>query len=214
MGNDNSRETIEKLLQSAKKEFIEKGYMKASLRNICKDAGMTTGALYFFFKDKDDLFRGVVGGPLRELQAVLETHMLAELEELKHYTPDRRVNLEDDIAVAEETVRILFKYKEEYELLITKAQGSSFENVVDDMADLLNAHYADVFWAMKGYRSKKQMTKEDKFIVHWMAHDQVDIFVHLLTHCKSEKEAQKQLKGLFGYIIGGWYGVLKSTRDA
>ncbi len=211
MGNDNSRETVEKLLQSAKKEFIEKGYMKASLRNICKDAGVTTGALYFFFKDKDDLFRGVVGGPLRELYAILETHIVEELEELRRYTPDTEVNIEDDKAVAIQVVKLLFRYKEEYELLITKAQGSSFENVVDEIADQMNIHYSDVFSTMKGYKSKKQMTKEDKFIVHWMAHDQVDIFIHLLTHCKSEKEALKQIRALFGYIIGGWYGVIKSS---
>ena len=47
-----NKETRKKLLECAKKEFLAKGYMKASLRNICKDAGVTTGALYFFFKDK------------------------------------------------------------------------------------------------------------------------------------------------------------------
>lgn len=50
------RETKEKLLASAKSEFLKKGYMKASLRKICANAEVTTGALYFFFKDKEDLF--------------------------------------------------------------------------------------------------------------------------------------------------------------
>ena len=49
--NEN-KETRQHLLECAKREFLEKGYMKASLRNICKEAGVTTGALYFFFKDK------------------------------------------------------------------------------------------------------------------------------------------------------------------
>ena len=39
------RETKEKLLQSAKAEFIVKGYQGASLRTICKNSGVTTGAL-------------------------------------------------------------------------------------------------------------------------------------------------------------------------
>ena len=46
--NEN-KETRQHLLECAKREFLEKGYMKASLRNICKEAGVTTGALYFFF---------------------------------------------------------------------------------------------------------------------------------------------------------------------
>ena len=38
-------ETKERLLACAKKEFVEKGYAKASLRAICREAGVTTGAL-------------------------------------------------------------------------------------------------------------------------------------------------------------------------
>ena len=211
MSNEESRETIEKLLKSAKKEFIEKGYMKASLRNICKDAGVTTGALYFFFQDKEDLFAKVVGRPLQELRSVLESHMLEEISELKDYVPGRTIDLEEDMQAAAQIVKLLFKYKEEYELLITKSQGSQFEHIIDEVADDLNKHYLELFAGMKGYSSKRQMTNEDKFVVHWMAHDQVEAFIHLLTHCKTEKEALKQLKGMFGYIIGGWFGVLENT---
>ena len=57
--NEN-KETRQHLLECAKREFLEKGYMKASLRNICKEAGVTTGALYFFFKDKEDLLAAAV----------------------------------------------------------------------------------------------------------------------------------------------------------
>ena len=114
MSNEESRETIEKLLMSAKKEFIEKGYMKASLRNICKDAGVTTGALYFFFQDKEDLFAKVVGRPLQELRNVLNSHMLEEISELKDYVPGRPIDLEEDMQAAAQIVKLLFKYKDEY----------------------------------------------------------------------------------------------------
>lgn len=46
MGAD--RETKEKLLASAKTEFMEKGYSKASLRKICANADVTTGGFVFF----------------------------------------------------------------------------------------------------------------------------------------------------------------------
>ena len=38
------KETRKKLLICARTEFIQKGYMQASLRSICKNAGVTTGA--------------------------------------------------------------------------------------------------------------------------------------------------------------------------
>ena len=66
------KETKEKLIDSAKKEFLEKGYNKASLRKICADAGVTTGALYFFFKDKEDLFDSIVRKPYEELGIMIQ----------------------------------------------------------------------------------------------------------------------------------------------
>ena len=56
MENDKRRETIEKLKKAGKEEFIENGYQRASLRKICKSAGVTTGAFYFSFESKEALF--------------------------------------------------------------------------------------------------------------------------------------------------------------
>ena len=78
-------ETRQKLIDSAKKEFFENGFAKASLRKICTNAGVTTGALYFFFKNKDDLFSAIVAPPLLKLifnaprLLVRRTHILLVL---------------------------------------------------------------------------------------------------------------------------------------
>ena len=69
------RETKEKLLQSARAEFLAKGYQGASLRSICKASGVTTGALYFFFKDKDEVFTSLGAPQLNTLKAMLTEHM-------------------------------------------------------------------------------------------------------------------------------------------
>jgi hypothetical protein len=42
-----------------------------------------------------------------------------------------------------------------------------------------------------------------------MSHDQIDIIIHLLTHCEKVEEAQKQLKNMFNYMVGGWLAVIK-----
>ena len=57
---DSSTETKKKLLESAKKEFLEKGFIGASLRTIAANAGVTTGAMYRHFKDKDAFFCALV----------------------------------------------------------------------------------------------------------------------------------------------------------
>ena len=47
------------LLKSGKREFLECGFEKASLRSICAGAGVTTGAFYSNFRAKDDLFGAI-----------------------------------------------------------------------------------------------------------------------------------------------------------
>ena len=51
----NKEETIEKIKQAALEEFYANGYAKASLRTISPRAGVTTGAMYFSFENKEAL---------------------------------------------------------------------------------------------------------------------------------------------------------------
>lgn len=55
-----SEETKEAILSAAAEEFYECGYEKASLRHICSRAGVTTGAVYCFFDNKEDLLFNVM----------------------------------------------------------------------------------------------------------------------------------------------------------
>jgi len=63
---------------------MQKGYQGASLRNICKNAGVTTGALYFFFRDKEELFDYLVQPVLEMVQNMMEAHMKQELLEVEN----------------------------------------------------------------------------------------------------------------------------------
>ena len=76
-------ETKTHLIQCAKKEFMDKGFAGASLRGICQKAGVTTGALYFFFQDKDDLFCEVVGNFMDRLNEILREHFSYEVNEME-----------------------------------------------------------------------------------------------------------------------------------
>lgn len=49
-----------RLIQSAREEFITNGFLKADLKSICENAGVTTGAVYKRYKGKEELFEAVV----------------------------------------------------------------------------------------------------------------------------------------------------------
>ncbi len=60
MSNE-EKTTLQMILSAAIQEFLEKGFTSASLRNIAKKAGVTTGALYGYYDSKEDLFEALVG---------------------------------------------------------------------------------------------------------------------------------------------------------
>lgn len=201
MGAD--RETKEKLLASAKTEFMEKGYAKASLRKICANAGVTTGALYFFFKDKEDLLKSLVEPPLDGLAAVIKKHFSYELEINSDFVSTESDS--DDIVTAKEIVRFLYRYYDEFLILLTKSQGSEYENIVDGFADMAEQHYNKLVNAVV---QKYGVKKPSKYMLHWMSHLQVNAFVHLLIHEPDEKKAIKEIESLVIFLLNGWNGML------
>ena len=80
MMNDQEN-TIEKIKQTALDEFFMYGYNKASLRMICSRAGVTTGAMYFYFKNKEALFREIFEPLVVQYEELLVRYMELELAE-------------------------------------------------------------------------------------------------------------------------------------
>ncbi|MCT8991235.1 TetR/AcrR family transcriptional regulator [Chelativorans sp. SCAU2101] len=66
---ERSDETREKLIEAARQLFVEKSYAETSTPEIVAAAGLTRGALYHHFADKQALFKAVVE---REAQRVAE----------------------------------------------------------------------------------------------------------------------------------------------
>jgi AcrR family transcriptional regulator len=57
---ENKARTRQKVLESAKRLFMQRGYEGATMRDIAADAGLSTGALFANFADKADLFNEVI----------------------------------------------------------------------------------------------------------------------------------------------------------
>lgn len=121
-----------RLLEAGKEEFREKGFLKASLRAICKKAEVTTGALYFFFESKSALFEEIVEETMENLEQIIKK--LTDQE--KQLQP-------------EEYDRILMEFiwenRDIARILIDGAEGTRYENFREDtctkMEQLLQEHF-------------------------------------------------------------------------
>jgi AcrR family transcriptional regulator len=68
-----SRATRERLLDAAEIVFAKKGYDGAKISDIAEEAGVSVGAVYFRFKDKDALFFAIAESFIEDARAGLST---------------------------------------------------------------------------------------------------------------------------------------------
>ena len=181
--------------------------MKASLRTICKNAGVTTGALYFFFQDKEDLLRQLVEKPLEKLVFMIESHFSEEMG-----MESVLISVEDDsadIRTAGEIVHFMYQNYDIFQILLTKSQGSVYEDIVSRFADRIEEHY-DVLAEKMTRRFGIQ--KPGSYMIHWLSHIQIEAFIHLLTHERDEEKAVRHIGEVVVYLVSGWNGLFSSDR--
>ena len=200
-------ETKIHLIQCAKKEFMEKGFAGASLRGICQKAGVTTGALYFFFQDKEDLFAAIVEPVLEKLKHMLQQHMRQELMELQQFPDAREDNMQDDMFASTQIIHLLYANYDMFTLILTKSQGSRFENCIDEFVAIMENGY-QIF----AVEQAKVLGVEppDEYTLHWVAHVQINAFSHLLLHEKDEQKALKHMEQVMTYLLGGWNAMFQN----
>ena len=68
-----------------KEEFLEKGYMGATIRGIGKRAGMTSAGLYRHYQNKEAMFAGVVEPLVNEICEWMERHRSRGFQMIESY---------------------------------------------------------------------------------------------------------------------------------
>jgi AcrR family transcriptional regulator len=56
---DVSEERTDQILDAASEVFVEKGFQKARMDDIAEKSGLSKGAIYWYFKSKDDIVFGI-----------------------------------------------------------------------------------------------------------------------------------------------------------
>lgn len=202
-------ETRELLMEKAKREFLEKGYMKSSLRRICSEAGVTTGALYFFFKDKEDLFGALVDSFIAQLSGLLNQHFEEE-NALLSQIPGYEHSEGDHDHFAELLVRHLYDNYDVVILLIKKSQGSRYENFPDRITELLEKRYLSF---LSEYAERHGLPAPEAFFVHFIIHTAVDSLVQLLLNEKDVERAVVIQKKLLEFVVAGSARLILSREE-
>ena len=115
-----------RLIGAAKAEFLRCGYQKASLRTIAREAGASTGSVYFFFGSKEALFHEVVDDTAAALRQVLTEGTCTEYS-------GEAAGEENDVAF----IRCLHAHPEEALILLEKAEDSPMAGFREELTALL-----------------------------------------------------------------------------
>lgn len=120
----------DKITASAMHEFMIYGFQAASINKIAENAGITTGAVYTRYKNKDDLFCSLLQAPLAEMAA-----QGAEIAKMYY-----RVKSKEDLPLFLQAMQaemniymdVIFKHYDSCILLYCKSEGSSAEKMLNE----------------------------------------------------------------------------------
>lgn len=88
MNRRSAEETKKRIFQSAIKVFSQYGYNGATMRMIAKEAGLSVGAVYLYFKDKEELSLFLLKEKISEIENRIKEALQgtsSPLEALKIY---------------------------------------------------------------------------------------------------------------------------------
>lgn len=203
-------DTRELLLKVAKEEFLYKDFEKASMRTICKKANVTTGAAYFLFKDKNDMFCHLVDNEAK----VILNHIVEIENENKIIRDDKKISLDSAIDINTLQIKGILKYMYDnfdvFVLLLCKSIGSSMENFYDRMVESFENLNRD-------YIMNKRDTGEigvyfDENILHNLVSLQVSAIVEPIRHQLPREEALKQVDAIARFFYGGWNELMRLKK--
>ncbi len=193
----------EKIIHFAKQEFLHYGFKDASLRNIAAAAGMTTGAIYTYFKNKNALFEAIVDPVCIKVE-----EMFSELSK-SYYNSEAVVSditfqkTLDDLYLIYE---FIYKYFDVFRLLVIGADGSSRSDYIHTLVNHEVKHTFAYLERMK--RNKNVNPKINRTIIHIISESYINALFEPVRHNMSHDEALKNLDFLVTFYTGGWQSVL------
>ena len=192
--------TLEKIQQIAIAEFLDKGFRGASLRQIVRNAGVTTGAFYGYFSCKEALFASIVEPHAKALMnkfvdAQLSFSALPSSEKPQH------VGVESGEYI-DWMVEYVYEHKDPVKLLFSCAEGTSYDNFNHHMVEIeeeATLNYLDELRQMG-----KDIPALDKSLCHIIASTMFDSIFEIVIHDIPYDEAKRNIKLLREFYSAGW----------
>ena len=193
-----------KITAAAVREFTEYGFENASMRRIASEAGLTVGALYRHFPNKEEMFAALVEPTISELMTKYQTFVEQGYEVMKCGDVQQLWN--ESESETKWLMSFIYDHFDAFKLLICRAQGTRFARFVHDMALLEERSTLDYFERMKQYNMTVNEISQQEF--HMLVTANVSALFEAVIHDFSREEAMHYAKTLDAFFSAGWKKIL------
>ena len=196
--------TLQKILEAAKREFLEKGFKSASLRSIVKTAGVTTGAFYGYYASKEDLFEALVG---EHYDFLLSRFCRAQKEFAEippEEQPDNLTSTSGECMY--EMLLYAYEHLNEFKLILCCSEGTRFSKLIDEMVEIETKGTHDYLEVLK--KIGRPSPPIDERLGHILITGMFNTFFELVIHEMPLEDAKHYLKEMRAFYSAGWMEIM------
>ncbi|MCD8027604.1 MAG: hypothetical protein LUF02_02855, partial [Erysipelotrichaceae bacterium] len=153
---------------------------------------LMTLALYFFFKNKDDLFIHVISEACDFFLEALKVHYQKELDVLSQNMSGEE---EEDIRAVHQLLDYYYSHQEVFQIVLKHRDYPYVVEFFDKLTALLDKQTILIFQDYK---------ELDSFTVHWLSHLQIAAFMQIISHDLTIDEAKQQLNIMIHFLRAGF----------
>ncbi|MBO6219851.1 MAG: TetR/AcrR family transcriptional regulator [Treponema sp.] len=201
--------TVQKILKIATDEFLEKGFRGASLREIVKKAGVTTGAFYGYYKSKEELFNALVS-PHGDHVLDIFKNIVSEFMEIPKTQWAKNMFEYSDRGMRE-IYEYAYENKDAFRLILSASEGTKWENFIHKIVEV-EVEMTHIFY--------KEIEKEgykpfafDPTLEHMIISGEFSAFFELIIHDVPKEDGLRCVKELHDFYQAAWASVLKIEKN-
>ena len=198
MPRDKSQSHV-RIVEAAKKEFLQYGFAEASLRRIAAEAGIQVSGLYKHFANKEEMFASLVDPVIEGLMGCFAKVEQSYKEELDHLHADEMWENQREPVIA---MTYIYDHLDEFKMLICKSQGTRYERFTHDMAKLEE----EMTWRYMRELKKRNVPVKNvnKKEFHLLVTTSVEAIFQAVIHDFSRKEAMHYAETLERFYLPAW----------
>lgn len=196
--------TLHLIHTAAMQEFLEKGFKSASLRNIVKTAGVTTGAFYGYYESKEKLFEALVG---EHYNYLLDCFCRAQ-KAFAEIPPEEQPDNLSDISGACMYDMLLYAYEHlnAFKLILCCSEGTRFSKLIDEMVEIETRATHDYLAVLE--KLGRPSPPIDERLEHILITGMFNTFFELIIHEMPLEEAKHYLKEMRLFYTAGWMKIM------